>query len=130
MIHQKPSGKIDVDGFENILKMIDFKMKESYKEKVIQNLFKNKSEINFDQFLKIFELDLEGYTPQDIINAFKVLARDRDSHIQMSYIEQIVKELDIEENEKKFLMNHLTQFNDRDKEFNFEEFLKLFEMNN
>ena len=35
MIHQKPSGKIDIEGFENILKMIDFKMKDIYKEKVI-----------------------------------------------------------------------------------------------
>lgn len=63
MIHQKPNGKIDVEGFENILKMIDFKMKDDYKERVVKNLFKNKLEINFDQFLKIFELDLEGYTP-------------------------------------------------------------------
>ena len=69
---------------ENILKMIDFKMKEEYKDKVIKNLFKNKTEINFDQFLKIFELDLEGYTSQDIVNAFKVLAKDRDNHIEMS----------------------------------------------
>lgn len=43
--------------------MIDFKMKDDYKERVVKNLFKNKLEINFDQFLKIFELDLEGYTP-------------------------------------------------------------------
>lgn len=63
MIHQKPNGKIDVEGFENILKMIDFKMKDDYKQRVVKNLFKNKLEINFDQFLKIFELDLEGYTP-------------------------------------------------------------------
>jgi len=59
-------------------------MKEEYKDKVIKNLFKNKTEINFDQFLKIFELDLEGYTSQDIVNAFKVLAKDRDNHIEMS----------------------------------------------
>ena len=31
MIHQKPNSKIDVEGFDNILKMIDFKMKDEQK---------------------------------------------------------------------------------------------------
>ena len=41
-------------------------------------------------------------------NAFKVLAKDDDTHVEMSIIEDIVKDLEIEENEKKFLMNHLS----------------------
>ena len=127
-IHQNKSGKIDVEGFENILKMIDFEIKEEHKKKIIKNLFRYKSEITFDQYLKIFDLDLEGYTSTDVKNAFKVLAKENDSHVKMNVIKEIISELDIKETEKKFLLNHLTQFNDKKDEFNFIELLKLFNM--
>ncbi len=88
--------------------MIDFNMKEEHKKKMMRNLFRYKSEITFEQFLKIFDLDLEGYTSTDVKNAFKVLARDNDSHVEMDVIEEIVSELELKDSEKKFLLNHLT----------------------
>ena len=40
--------------------------------------------------MKIFDLDLEGYTAVDVKNAFKVLAKDDDNHVDMTLIENIV----------------------------------------
>ena len=45
--------------------------------------------------MKIFNLDLDGYTAVDIKNAFKVLAENDDNHIDMNIIDDIVSELDI-----------------------------------
>jgi Ca2+-binding EF-hand superfamily protein len=107
MIHQKPNQKIDQESFENILKMIDFDMGADVKKQMINRLFVKKSEITFEEFLGVFKLDLENYTPVDIKNAFGVLAKDSDSHIDIKIIDDLVSELDIKEGEKKFLLNHL-----------------------
>lgn len=90
MIHQKPSQKIDQEGFENILKMIDFDMGPEVKRQMLAKLFGKKSEISFEEFLGVFKMDLDQYTPVDIKNAFGVLAKDSDSHISIKVIEDLV----------------------------------------
>lgn len=57
---------------------------------MINKLFTKKSEISFDEFLGVFKLDLENYTPLDIKNAFGVLAKDNDSHIDIKIIDDLV----------------------------------------
>lgn len=74
---------------------------------MLSKLFTKKSEISFDEFLGVFKLDLDNYTPVDIKNAFGVLAKDSDTHIDIKIIDDLVSELDIKDSEKKFLLNHL-----------------------
>jgi hypothetical protein len=87
--------------------MIDFDMGADVKKQMLNKLFTKKSEISFDEFLGVFKLDLDNYTPIDIKNAFGVLAKDSETHIDIKIIDDLVSELDIKESEKKFLLNHL-----------------------
>ena len=87
--------------------MIDFDMGADVKKQMINKLFTKKSEISFDEFLSVFKLDLDNYTPVDIKNAFGVLAKDSETHIDIKIIDDLVSELDIKDTEKKFLLNHL-----------------------
>ena len=57
---------------------------------MINKLFSKKSEINFEEFLSVFKLDLENYTSIDIKNAFTVLAKDNDTHLDIKIIEELV----------------------------------------
>ena len=129
MIHQNPNEKIDKEGFDNILAMIDFHLNPKEKEKLVKSVFKYKTEINFEQFLKIFDLDLEEYTPVDVKNAFRLLAKDSDKFVDMKEMEEIVNDMELEPSERKFLLNNLMQYQNRDGQFNYQELLKHFYIN-
>ena len=57
---------------------------------MINKLFSKKSEISFEEFLGVFKLDLENYTSIDIKNAFGVLAKDSETHIDIKLIDDLV----------------------------------------
>ena len=126
MIHQNPNEKITKDGFEKILAMIDFQLNDVEREKLIKNVFKFKTEINFEQFLKIFDLNLEEYNTVDVKNAFKILAKDSDEHVDMEEINAIVSGLELEDTEKRFLLNNLLQYTNKEGQFNYKKLLQNF----
>ena len=71
---------------------------------MVEKIFNKKELINFEEFLKIFNLKLTDYTFQDVTNAFKLLAKDDDKYIPLSKIKKILSKNGLEDKEIDFLM--------------------------
>lgn len=116
-------GKIDKDGFEEIFKLIDYKLTEKQLSEFHTKIFKNKDTIYFEDFLKIFDLKMTDYTPVDVKNAFKLLAKDDDKYIILETIKDILKKNNMSDMDIHFITNQLLAFTENGK-VNYDLFLK------
>jgi len=116
-------GKIDKDGFEEIFKLIDYKLTEKQLAEFHSKLFKQKDTITFDDFLKIFNLKMADYTSIDVKNAFKLLAKDDDKYISLESIKEILKKNNMSEMDVHFITTQLLAFTENGK-VNYDQFLK------
>ena len=116
-------GKIDKDGFEEIFKLIDYKLTEKQLAEFHSKLFKQKDTITFDDFLKIFNLKMADYTSIDVKNAFKLLAKDDDKYISLESIKEILKKNNMSEMDIHFITTQLLAFTENGK-VNYDQFLK------
>jgi len=116
-------GKIDKDGFEEIFKLIDYKLTEKQSSEFYTKLFKNKDTIFFEDFLKIFNLKMTDYTSVDVKNAFKLLAKDDDKYISLESIKEILRKNNMSDMDIHFITTQLIPFTENGK-VNYDLFLK------
>ena len=116
-------GKIDKDGFEEIFKLIDYKLTEKQSSEFYSKLFKNKDTIFFEDFLKIFNLKMTDYTSVDVKNAFKLLAKDDDKYISLEAIKEILRKNNMSDMDVHFIITQLIPFTENGK-VNYDLFLK------
>lgn len=72
---------------------------------LIQKIFNKKELIDFNEFLKIFNLKLTDYTFNDVSNAFKLLAKDDDKYIPLDKIKKILGKNSMQEKDIEFLIH-------------------------
>jgi len=123
LITKETEGKLDKKGFEDIFKLIDYKLTEKQLAEFHSRLFKNKETILFEDFLKIFNLKMTDYTSVDVKNAFKLLAKDDDKYISLEVIKEILKKNNMTDMEIHFITTQLVTFTENGK-VNYDAFLK------
>lgn len=123
LITKETEGKLDKKGFEDIFKLIDYKLTEKQLAEFHARLFKNKETILFEDFLKIFNLKMTDYTSVDVKNAFKLLAKDDDKYISLETIKEILKKNNMTDMEIHFITTQLLTFTEGGK-VNYDAFLK------
>ena len=124
------NGFLDKEGLERIFEMIGYKVTPDQLSDIKKTLFEKNLKIQFEKFLDIFKLQLNDLSKDDIKCAFKVLAKDSDSHIPLAVIKQIIEENSgLNENDAFFLLNQIMHFKDEQDNVNFVELLKNFDIN-
>ncbi|KRX07948.1 hypothetical protein PPERSA_10336 [Pseudocohnilembus persalinus] len=119
----KDSDTINRDGLKELFKTIGYQTDQF--DEMADKIFKHKdSRINFDEFMKIFNLKMNDYSFNDVCNAFKLLAKDDDQYIPLEKVRNILSKNGLEESEINFLVQQLEQFTDSQKRVNYKQFLE------
>lgn len=116
-------------GLAELFRIIDYNINEDQFNDMVKKLFVKKETINFEEFMKIFQLKLPDYTPVDVKNAFRLLAKDDDNFIPAAKIKKILDKHGLSDVEIQFLMRQLDKFTDTHQRVNYNEFLKSLSMN-
>ena len=117
-------GKIDRKGIIELFKMINYKLTEDQMNETFQKLFSKKEQINFEEFMVIFNLKMNDYKPVDVQNAFRLIAKEDDKYIPLAKIMKILQKQGMTEVEIQFLIRQLEPFSDNLGKINYPEFLK------
>lgn len=113
-------------GLEEIFKMIDFKVTPEQWKDIVDNVFQKRDHINFEGFMRLFNIKIPDVTNVDIKNAFRLIAKDDDRYIPMETIKQILNEGGLKENDVLFIINQISQFTDKSNRVDYVAFLKHF----
>lgn len=125
-LHAK-DGRLEKEGLEEIFKMIGYNVTHEQLEQIKQTLYQKRDTITFDQFLKLFSLQLNDLTTHDIKAAFRVLAKDDDKYIPLALIKKIIEENSgLCESDAFFMINQIMQYANQSGQINYEELLKNF----
>lgn len=129
-LHAK-DGRLNKEGLEEIFKMIGYNITQDQLEDMKNTLFsKQKELISFNDFLKLFSLQLTDLTTHDIKAAFKVLAKDNDKYIPLALIKKIIEENSgLNESDAFFLINQIMQHSNGNGEVNYVDLLNSFTIN-
>lgn len=122
-------GKMDKNGLSELFRIIDYNINEDQFNDMVTKLFFKKETINFDEFMKIFQLKLPDYTTNDVKNAFRLLAKDDDKFIPAVKIKKILDKHGLSDVEIQFLMRQLDKFTDGQGRVDYTEFLKSLSIN-
>ena len=125
-------GRMDKNGLSELFRIIDYNINEDQFNDMVTKLFFKKETINFEEFMKIFQLKLPDYTTVDVKNAFRLLAKDDDNYIPYGKIEKILDKHGLSDVEIQFLMRQLEKYTDGQsgkKRVNYNEFLKSLGIN-
>ena len=122
-------GRMNKNGLSELFRIIDYNISEDQFNDMVSKLFVKKDTINFEEFMKIFQLRLPDYTPIDVKNAFRLLAKDDDNFISAVKIKKILDKHGLSDVEIQFLMRQLDKFTDGQGRVNYNEFLKSLAIN-
>lgn len=122
-------GRMNKNGLAELFRIIDYNINEDQFNDMVSKLFVKKDTINFEEFMKIFQLRLPDYTPIDVKNAFRLLAKDDDNFISAVKIKKILDKHGLSDVEIQFLMRQLDKFTDGQGRVNYNEFLKSLAIN-
>ena len=125
-LNQNADGKIDAKGLDEIFKMVGFNPNEKQKAE-FDELFTKKPALSFNEFLSIFSLKSNSqFNETDVMNSFRLLSKeyDREGHIKIDRVKEILLEMGITDLEVTQLTTQLQALQDPDGYFNFEEFVK------
>lgn len=120
--------KIDKKGLSELFKIIDYKLTEEQHLEIVNRLFVKKDWISFEEFLRIFTIKLNDYTPVDVKNAFRLLAKDDDNFLSGKKIRKMLEKNGVDSSEVDFLMKQFEPFTDTNGRVNYNEFLKNLSM--
>jgi calmodulin len=122
-------GRMNKTGLSSLFRIIDYNINEDQFNDMVSKLFAKKDTINFEEFMKIFQLKLPDYTTTDVKNAFRLLAKDDDNFIPAAKIKKILDKHGLSDVEIQFLMRQLDKFTDGQGRVNYNEFLKSLAIN-
>ena len=117
------TGKMDRAKLAELFQTIDYKLTEEQFNEMANTLFQKKDQVQFDDFLKIFNLKLTEYSVVDVRNAFRLIAKDDDKYIPMEKIKKILEKQGMSEVEILFLTRQLEPYSEGGK-INYGDFLK------
>lgn len=74
--------------------------------------------------MKVFDLKLQDYTPVDVRNAFRLIAKDDDKYLKMTKIKKILDKHGLSDVEIEFLTRQLQPFLESGGKVNYQAFLQ------
>ena len=120
------SDRIGVPEFHAILRQLDCKFDQKMLDTLTEKVFKNQQTIDFNLLLRIFRVEVEDCSLAAMKNAFKFLAKDNDSTIEMSVLENLINSMELSESEKQMILNTMYTFKDKNGKFNYRDLLKCY----
>ena len=123
---KNPNGKLTYELLQELFEMVAFKPNEKQNEE-FKEMFAQKSEISFKEFLSIFSLKSNNqYNEVDVKNAFRLLSKEYDhpGMIKIDRVKEILAEMGLKDVDIIQLTNQLNSLTDDNGMFNFEEFVK------
>lgn len=122
-VSKNKDGKINKEELADLFRLIDYKMGEGQFEEICAKLFGKKDTIVLEDFMKLFVIKPTDYTLTDVVNAFKLLAKDDDKFIKMSKIKKILEKSGLSEMEIIFLTSQLSGYTNTEGKVNYQDFL-------
>ena len=128
----KPDGKINREQLEELFTLIDYKTTEL--KEITAALFKNRNRITFLQFMGILNLKMDHYTKLQETNAFKFLAGEDDSLMDIKKVIKILIQNGMNLDDVQFFEQQIkkdARFYDKDSNsIIYPRFLKSMQMQN